>query len=154
MNLQFYFFQDGAYSPGSSPSTPNYPLSSLHDRSHPPFRSHSSRNLYSEDHPPPVPPHGLSHFTAASSQSLFTPSSPAVSQSSLNQTPRPEFDVSYLQQKMGQIHLSNGNGIDSGIASGLARSSANGSTLSLAEYPRNADLTLSMINENMSLRVQ
>ncbi|XP_034238472.1 inhibitor of nuclear factor kappa-B kinase subunit alpha [Thrips palmi] len=158
---------DGAYSPGGSPSTPNYPLSS-HDRSHPPYRSHSSRNLYSEDHPPPVPPHGLSHFMTASSLSLFNPCSPAVSQTSLNQSSQlaavsqtslnqssqPAFDLTSLQQQLGQINLS--NGIDSGIASGYAKGSAKGSTLSLAKYSGSgdADLTMSMINENKSLRMQ
>lgn len=143
---------DFAYSPGGSPSPsiPNFPLSSPHDRSHPPYLSHSSRNLYSEDHPPPVPPHGLSHFTTASSLSLFNPSSPAISQSSLNQPSQPVFDVSSLQHQLGQINLSNGN--DSGIASGWAK--AKGSTFSLAKHSVDPDMTMSMINENKSLRIQ
>lgn len=150
LNFDLYCFQDGAYSPGGSPS-PNYPLSSPLDRSRPPYRSLSSRNLYSEDHPPPVPPHGMPHFMTASSLSLFNPCSPAISESSLNQAPQPAFDLSPLQQQLGLISLSNG---DSGIASGYAKTSSKGSTFSLAKQSGDADLTMSMINENRSLRMQ
>lgn len=155
---------DGECCPGGFPIGSNRPFSSPDARSHRSpflFRSQSSRSLYSEEHPPPVPPHGVNSnaaaAAAASSLSLYNPYSPSISQSSLNtgipwKPTQPAFDVSDLQQPLRDLHLSNGN--DSGIASGWVKSAAKGSTFSLSKQSGENDLTMSMINENVSLRVQ
>lgn len=120
------------------------------------YRTQSSRSLYSEEHPPPVPPHGLHSTDAvASSPSLYDPFSPTVSQLSLVnpvKPPCPVFDVSELQQPLRDLHLSNGN--DSGISSSYIKGSGRGSASSLLRQSADNDLTISMINENKSLRIQ
>ncbi|KAK3918162.1 Inhibitor of nuclear factor kappa-B kinase subunit alpha [Frankliniella fusca] len=140
----------------SSPPNFNHPFPSSNFKSDPfLFRSQSTRSIYSEDHPPPIPAHGINSMAAVSSLSLNNTSSPSLSQTSLSNAPLPvlpAFDVSLQQQPMrAEPSLSSGN--DSGVVA-WSRGSVKGSTFSLSKQSGDGDLTVSMINENMSLRVQ
>ncbi|KAE8751046.1 inhibitor of nuclear factor kappa-B kinase [Frankliniella occidentalis] len=147
-------FSNGETSNRSSPFDSNHPSPLLNSNLSPfLYRSQSTRSIYSEDHPPPIPPHGISPVTAASSTSLFNTSSPYLSEASLLNPPSsllPAFDVSVQQQPMrAEANLSSEN--DSGVA--WSKGSRKGSTFSLSKQSGDND-TLTMINDNMTLRVQ